>query len=211
MALHLKPRDNDFFDYFNESSQAVLDGARILKEYVYSTDDDPQKRLEVMSKIEAHGDKVFSTVLDKLGNSFVTPFEREDIYTLARELYNILDYIQGIMERMILYKTGEPKDDNIKTLVEVLEKAALEIQSAVMGLKSLKRNYRQVLESCDKIKEYESEGDYLYRTGIALLFEQVDNAIEIIKWKEIFEHLETALDHCEDISNIVKGVAVKYA
>lgn len=210
MAFSMRPRDNAFFNYFNESSQAVCDGARILKNFVIEKGD-PDLELERLNQVEAKGDEVFSAIVDRLNDSFSTPFEREDIYNLAKELNGILDYIHGIMEMMVLYKAHNPqKYEHIKVLVEVLEKAAEEIKSAVWDLKSLKRNFGRVLESCDQIKEYEHEGDFLYRTGIALMFEKVNDVIEIIKWKEIFEHLETALDRCEDVSNVLKGVAVKY-
>lgn len=209
MAFSIRPRDNEFFNYFNESSQAVCDGARILKDFVIDQGD-PDQELERLNVVEARGEQVFIAIVDRLNDSFITPFEREDIFHLARELNGILDYIHGIMEMMVLYKASNTKYEQIKTLVEVLEKAAVEIKNAVWDLKSLKRNYDKVLVSCDQIKEYEHEGDFLYRTGIALLFEKVNDVIEIIKWKEIFEHLETALDRCEDVSNVLKGVAVKY-
>lgn len=208
MGLHLKPRDDQFFTYFDESSSTICEGAKILKDFIDSGGD-PDLKLELMERVEQKGDQVFSVIVDRLNHSFAAPFEREDIYVLARELNGISDYIHGIMEMMVLYKASS-KDERIKNLAEVLEKAAEEIRSAVMGLKSLRTNFKQVIESCENIRNYEQEGDFLYRTGIALLFENLDNAVEIIKWKEIFEHLETALDHCEDVSNIVKGVAVKY-
>lgn len=209
MPLHLKPQNDVFFEYFEESSEAICEGAKILREYV-TDDGDSTAHLELLNEIEARGDEVFLTTIQRLNKSFITPFEREDIYVLARELNGIIDYIHGTMEKMVLYKTGEPRDPNIRILVETLEKAAIEIRNAVYDLKSLKKNYYKVLEACDKIRKYEHEGDFLYRSGIALLFETTEDVVEIIKWKEIFEHLETALDHCEDLSNVLKGVAVKY-
>ena len=209
MAFQVKPKDDVFFSYFDESSEAICEGARILKEFVIN-DGDPKDRRRELNQVESRGDEVFSDIMKRLNKSFITPFDREDIYVLARELNGILDRIHGTMEKMVLYKTGEPKDEHIIALVEVLEKTANEIRTAVGDLKALRKNYHRVLEACDRIKNYEHEGDSLYRTGIALLFEQSKDAIEIIKWKEVFEHLETALDHCEDVSNILKGVALKY-
>jgi len=114
------------------------------------------------------------------------------------------------MEKIVIYKTGKPQDTNIKGLVDVLVDASDEIKEAVICLRNLKENQGRVLEACDRIREYEHEGDRLYRNGIALLFENAENAIDIIKWKEVFEHLETTLDYCEELSNILKGVTVKY-
>jgi uncharacterized protein Yka (UPF0111/DUF47 family) len=209
MAFHLKPRNDEFFDYFNETSQAICDGAKLLKEFV-AEEGDGESNLEQLNQIEAKGDEVFSTLIQRLSDTYITPFEREDIYILGSKLNGILDYIHGIMEMMVLYNTGQNADPHIKTLVEVLEKAAIEIKGAVLDLKSLRKNYQRVLDACNNIRDYEHEGDFLYRTGIALLFENADNAIEIIKWKDIFQRLETVLDYCEDVSNILKGVAVKY-
>ena len=113
----------------------------------------------------------------------------------------------GTMEK-VTYKAGKPKDVNV-LLVYVLQ-AAEEIKTAVDKLPQIRSKHQEIIESCEAIRSYEQEGDYLYRAGIALLFENTENVVEIIKWKEIYEHLETTLDYCENVSNILKGVAVKY-
>lgn len=148
--------------------------------------------------------------MNLINNSFVTPFDREDILLLARELNNVLDHIQGTMEKVIIYKAGVPKAEYVLKMVEVLEEAAREIKIAVTDLPYVREKHREIVNSCEKIRNYEHEGDVLYREGIAELFENNDNVIEIIKWKEIYEHLETTLDYCENVSNLIKGVTVKY-
>ncbi len=129
---------------------------------------------------------------------------------MTRELNNVLDHIQGTMEKVIIYKAGKPKDVNVLKMVYVLQAAAEEIKTAVDKLPQIRSKHQEIIESCEAIRSYEQEGDYLYRAGIALLFENTENVVEIIKWKEIYEHLETTLDYCENVSNILKGVAVKY-
>jgi uncharacterized protein Yka (UPF0111/DUF47 family) len=114
------------------------------------------------------------------------------------------------MEKVIIYKAGKPKDVNVLKMVYVLQAAAEEIKTAVDKLPQIRSKHQEIIESCEAIRSYEQEGDYLYRAGIALLFENTENVVEIIKWKEIYEHLETTLDYCENVSNILKGVAVKY-
>jgi len=209
VAFKVKPRDDLFFGCFEASAETICQAARILQEYV-NQNGDPTAKLELLNRAEERGDKLFGRIVDRLNNSFVTPFEREDIYSLAKGLNRIIDHIQGTMEKIVIYKTGKPQDTNIKGLVDVLVDASDEIKEAVICLRNLKENQGRVLEACDRIREYEHEGDRLYRNGIALLFENAENAIDIIKWKEVFEHLETTLDYCEELSNILKGVTVKY-
>jgi len=91
-----------------------------------------------------------------------------------------------------------------------LEEASQEIKNAVEKLPDVRGKSSEIIDSCEKIRSFEHEGDYLYRAGIALLFENTQNVIDVIKWKEIYEHLETTLDYCENVSNILKGVAIKY-
>lgn len=208
VAIRLKPRDDYFFEQLNHMTSLLIEGTGILKDFV-ERDGDPNPRLERLNQVEAEGDNTFGAILDKLNTTFITPFDREDIYELSKELNKILDHIQGTMEKIVLYKAGQPKDTNIRQMILVLEKAVQEVQKAVGHLSSLSQHYREVLTCCDLIREYESEGDHLYRQGLAELFETKD-AIEIIKWKEILEHLESTLDYCQDASYVLKGVAVKY-
>jgi uncharacterized protein Yka (UPF0111/DUF47 family) len=206
----VKPREDVFFTCFESSADVIYNAARILQEYVYKGGN-PIDRLELLSQAEERGKKLFDHTVDRLNSTFITPFDREDIYSLAKELNQVIDHIHGTMEKIVIYKTGRPRDINVRGLTDVLVMAADEIRDAVTGLRKLQDNYERVLEACDRISEYEREGDRLYRAGTARLFEETDDAIEIIKWKEVLEHLETTLDYCEDVSNVLKGVAVKYA
>jgi len=208
VAIRFKPRDDYFFNSFDKMAGLLIEGTAILKDYVVNNGD-PLPRLEKLNQLEAEGDNLFGATLDKLNTSFITPFDREDIYELSKELNKILDHIQGTMEKIVLYKTGQPKDTSIRQMVVVLENAVTEVLNAVSDLRNLNQNYQHVLACCDLIRQYENEGDHLYRQGLAELFETKD-AIEIIKWKEILEHLESTLDYCQDASYVLKGVAVKY-
>ena len=209
MGFRLKPRDEKFFTYFNQLSESILEAAEILKRF-FENPRDPSETLDMIKEVEERGDQVLAVVMNEINDSFVTPFDREDILLLARELNNVLDHIQGTMEKVILYKAGRPKHVNVLKLVYVLQAAAEEIKAAVDLLPDIRNKHREIIESCEAIRAYEHEGDYLYRAGIALLFENTENVIDIIKWKEIYEHLETTLDYCENVSNLLKGVAVKY-
>ncbi len=209
MSFRLKPRDDKFFKYFNDLADAICEASLILKSFVENRTD-PATNLEKINEVEERGDIVLSEVMKRINNSFITPFDREDILMLARELNNVVDHVQGTMEKIVIYKVGQPKEDYVLKLVQVLEEAAHEIKNAVGKLPDVRSKSSEIIDSCEKIRSFEHEGDYLYRAGIALLFENTQNVIDIIKWKEIYEHLETTLDYCENVSNILKGVAIKY-
>ncbi|MGI6469639.1 MAG: DUF47 domain-containing protein [Syntrophomonadaceae bacterium] len=209
MAIKLKPREDKFFSYFEEIADAISEAADILKDFLQHQTD-PVDNLELISAVEERGNETMSKVMDQINNSFVTPFDREDILELTREMTNVLDHIQGTMEKIVIYKAGKPKENYVLKLAYVLQAAAQEIKSAVAQLPDVRGNHNGIIEASEKIRSYEHEGDYLYRAGIALLFENNRNVIDIIKWKEIYEHLETTLDYCENVSNILKGIAVKY-
>ncbi|MDD3889913.1 MAG: DUF47 family protein [Syntrophomonadaceae bacterium] len=209
MVFKLKPRDDKFFDYFEELADAIYEASVILKKF-FEKQSNPSSNLDLINEVEERGDQILSTVMSQINSSFVTPFDREDILSLARELNNVVDHIQGTMEKVVLYKASRPGQIYVSKLVNVLEEAAIEIKNAVDKLPYVRTMSSEIIESCERIRSLEHEGDYLYRAGIALLFENTQNVVEIIKWKEIYEHLETTLDYCEDVSNIIKGVAVKY-
>jgi uncharacterized protein Yka (UPF0111/DUF47 family) len=209
LGFKLKPQDDRFFKYFEEASEGICVATQILKGY-FTDRSDAHANLERINKVEHRGDHIFREVMEQINNSFVTPFDREDILGLAQSLNQVLDHIQGTMEKMVIYKCEQPKEKYIPGLVNVLEQASEEIKKAVHNLRDVKRNNDSIIASCDKVRDHEHEGDNLYRAGIARLFEQTNDAVYMIKWKEIYEHLETTLDNCEEVSNILKGIAVKY-
>lgn len=209
MFFKLKPRNDMFFDYFNQLADGILEASIILKNYIENPIDS-EPNLEPMNAVEERGDQILAEVMSQINSSFITPFDREDILQLARGLNSIIDHIQGTMEKMVIYNAGKPKEIYVLKMVIVLEEAAKEIKLVVSKLPEVRDMHDEILESSEKIRILEQKGDYLYRAGVALLFETADNVVDIIKWKEIYEHLEASLDHCEDVSNILKGVAVKY-
>lgn len=209
MLFRLKPRDEKFFVYFNNLAYALCDAAKVLKSY-FEKQNMAQEYLNQLITIEEQGDQVLRTVISQINSSFVTPFDREDILRLTRELNNVIDHTSGTMEKIVIYKAGRTEDPHILKLVNVLEQACNEIREAVFKLPHIRTQNAEILRSCEIIRAFEHEGDYLYRAGIALLFENTDDVIAVIKWKEIYEHLETTLDYCENVSNLIKGIAVKY-
>jgi len=210
VVFRLIPREEKFFSYFEQLSETICQAADMLQDFS-KTPVNPEQNLEMLNELEERGDSILSMVMNQINSSFITPFDREDILLLARALNNVLDHIQGTMEKYVLYKAGPPKGVKyILKLIDVLGEAAIDIRNAVALLSDVRTRHNEIIDLCEKIRSSEHEGDYLYRSGIALLFDNTENIIDIIKWKEIYEHLETTLDHCETVSNVIKGIAVKY-
>ncbi len=209
MVFSLKPREDKFFQFFNEFADMIFRASSILKNF-FETRTDAQEKLDILSDIEDRGDKLLITVMNNINNSFAAPFDREDIFTLCRDLNDVIDHIQGVMEKIVIYKATTNVDIYALKLVNALEKAAEEIKLAVKHLPEIRSRHATIIQSCEIIRAFEQEGDALYRSGVAKLFEDTENPVEIIKWKEIYEQLETTLDYCENVGNTIKGIAVKY-
>ncbi len=204
-----KPKEDEFFKLFIESSNVLRQGAYVLKE-VMNDYTQLDEKMDHISKLEHQADDINDAIIDKLNQTFITPLDREDIYSFATMLDDVVDFLQGTMQRMVLYKAGKPTPGAIQ-LAELLVESTEEMVLAFNLLVNIKRNQDKILEHTKKIGELESLGDNIYRREVALLFETCPDPIEVIKWKEILEHLEDALDHCERIGDLLRGVVMKYA
>ncbi|MBC8015202.1 MAG: DUF47 domain-containing protein [Sporomusaceae bacterium] len=204
-----KPKEDEFFKLFVESSLVLRQGAYVLKDVMndYTRLDE---RMQQISDLEHQADDINDAIIDKLNQTFITPLDREDIYSFATMLDDVVDFMQGIMQRMVLYKAGKPTPGAAQ-LASVLAECTEEMVLAFTLLKNIKGNQQQILEHTTKIGQLESKGDNIYRREVALLFDTCPDPIEVIKWKEILEHMEEALDHCESIGDLLRGVVMKYA
>ncbi len=209
MFRKFKPSDEMFFKLFEQAADILYQGAILLQDMM-AKHETMEARLDDLIALEQKGDKVTEKIIDKLNETFMTPFDREDIYSLARELDEILDSVCSTVEKMVIYETGKP-DQRFKDMVDVFVNATERVMSSVHYLRKLKNNTVQIMDLCYEIQKYESEGDKIYRFGVADLFKNSSDAIAVIKWKEVFEQLETALDRCEKIAKVIRGVVVKYA
>lgn len=204
----LIPRDRHLLDLIVEQSGIVKRGAQALKDFMYHYEEVEEKRKNIKS-IESEADKFVLKVHEILNATFITPIDREDISTLTSKLDDILDFIEGISDRMVLYKVKEPTPYMIKLTDGILQ-ATEEVYSAISKLKDLK-NTKAIITHIEEINRIEHIGDEVARRAIADLFEnrsQLD-AIEIIKLKEIYEQFEEATDKCDDVADLVKDIVVK--
>lgn len=204
-----KQKEDEFFKLFVDSSNVLREGAYVIKD-VMDNYSQLEERMEQISKLEHQADDINDAIIDKLNQTFITPLDREDIYSLATMLDDVVDFMQGIMQRMILYKASKPTPGAAE-LASVLVECTEEMVLAFVLLKNIKGNQHKILDHTGKIGRLESKGDNIYRREVASLFETCPDPIEIIKWKEILEHMEDALDHCESIGDLLRGVVMKYA
>jgi uncharacterized protein len=165
------------------------------------------ERNSKIKDLEHEGDQIAHNLFTLLAQTFVTPLDREDISRLASAIDEVLNYTDGTADRFVLFKIREPTPYMLE-LAKILLSASQEIYLLMTQLRKLK-NANELVERCRAIKRYEHEGDKIYRTAIAELFE-TDNAIKIIKLKEIYETLEGSLDRCQEVADIVEDIALKY-
>lgn len=203
----LIPKEVKFFDMFVKSAENLLRGAKLLKELsdnFGSLAEDAAK----LERLEHDSDQITHEIMEKLNTTFVTPLDREDIHELTAALDDVMDFIEAATERMVLYKIKAPTPE-MKEIADVILKQAEEINFVMPKLKELK--HAQVMEHCIEINRLENEGDRILREAVAKLFDQKTDALEVIKWRDIYEYLETATDKCEDIAVIIEGIVLKHA
>jgi hypothetical protein len=206
VKLRFIPREERFFELFTSAADNVVKGAGLLLELVTYPDRAETLRREI-EEVEHEGDITTHEIADRLNRTFVTPFDHEDIHDLAGRLDDILDDIEATADRMFLYEAGHPSDEMIH-LVKVLADATAVVQKAVHCLRDLK-NSRRILDYCIEIHRLENVGDEDSRLALAKLFKGSD-AIHALKWKEIYDHVEDALDKCEDVASVVESIVVKH-
>lgn len=202
------PRENKFFFFLEKISQNVVEGAKALCDFIKNFDGGVDKAKKVLER-EHEGDILTHEIIDLLNRSFITPIDREDIHGLVTSLDDIIDLIEEVADRIVMYKVAMPEVNALK-LAEIVLAASEEVNKAIQGMKNLKRS-RRILDHCIEVNRLENEGDRLSREALATLLNEGDDPVYVIKLKEIFECLESAIDKCEDVANIIESVVVKYA
>ncbi len=200
------PREAKFFDLFETASANLVDASRALKDLAYHYED-VEAKVRAITDFEHRGDGITHQIFDGLHSTFVTPLEREDIVALARSLDDVLDYVENAADTMLLYKVQQPTPI-AQRLTDVIARVCEEINQA-MPLLRKKDTMRQILPATITINSLENEADDLMRQGIAQLLERPDQVMEFIRWREIYELLESATDRGEDVANALEAIVVK--
>ncbi len=204
------PKDKKFFPLFEEASNNLILISSSLIEAVNTND--IERRKEIIKQIEDYehkGDEITHLIYLELSKNFITPFDREDIHSLASAIDDIADYIHGSANRMYLYNLTNITEP-IKKLAELIHQGCNDIHKGISELKDLK-NIRNVTDSCVRINSMENQADYIFDMAVADLFQNETNAIELFKMKEVLNALETATDKCEDVANVMETIIVKHA
>lgn len=193
---------------FRAQAANVVEGAKLLRELLDDYTEVDQKRMKIEG-VESIGDEIAHKIMEKLNTTFITPMDREDIHALTSALDDILDYINATSQRLHLYNVKEVTDD-ARALANVILRASEETAALTDNMENLK-DVKNLKQRWIEVNRLENEGDKISRHAIAGLFENQKDPIEVIKWKELYEHLETAIDKCEDAANIVEAVVLKNA
>lgn len=199
------PREEAFFEMFGQAAQNVQRGALALKEMMENYRD-PVLQAEGVKKIEHDGDTITHEIVKKLNQTFITPFDREDIYALTCALDDVLDIIEAVADRMVVFKVKEPTAEARK-LADLIVRSSDQIGQGI----ALLGKSQDLSRYCVEINRLENEADRITRDAIARLFENQADPITVIKWKEIYEDLEEATDRCEDVANVLENISLKNA
>jgi uncharacterized protein len=203
LANVFAPRDRVYFELFEEAGQNVLQAADLLDRLLATYPDSKELAQDILV-CEHEGDRITHDIINRLNHTFVTPIDREDILALASALDDIVDYTEEVADYLGLYKIEAPMDQAIK-LARVLKAACRQIAEAVPRL----RGFHDISHYTVEINRLENEGDRITREAVASLFDGGIDPMVVIRWKDLFERLEEAIDAAEHVANILEGIVIK--
>jgi uncharacterized protein Yka (UPF0111/DUF47 family) len=201
------PQDKVFFDLFDRMAQTVISAADLLVEFIENFEN-VKEQCHRMKQIEHRGDEITHEIYEQLNRTFITPLEPEEISRLASALDDILDYIDGTAQQMYSYGITET-DDQMIELAKLIQLSVVEIEKAVNGIRSIK-NPSLIEERCIEVNRLENVADNVLGHAIMDLF-KTEDAITIIKLKDIYGNLEMATDKCEDVANVLSDIAIRHS
>lgn len=204
----LLPRETSFFDFFEKHAALTLEGAKEFRNLV-SVGSNVNACARRVKELEHEADTVTHRCVEALHSTFITPIERDDIHRLISRLDDVLDCFEAAAERISLYEIVEMTPE-VRELAQVVVKAAEKVDVALRRLRNMK-DAGPILEACVDVNRLENEADAILRIAVARLFREEKDPVTVIKWKEIYEHLENATDRCEDVANIVEGIVLEHA
>jgi uncharacterized protein len=197
------PREREFFDLFEESGQNIVRAAALLERMLETWPDERELAREVRD-CEHEGDRITHDIIQRLNQTFVTPIDREDIYALASALDDIVDFIEEVADFLGLYRVEAPMDQ-ASTMARILHESCRQVAGAIPRL----RTFRDINHYTVEVNRLENDGDRVVREALASLFERGIDPMLVIRWKDIFERLEEAIDSTEHVANILEGIVIK--
>jgi predicted phosphate transport protein (TIGR00153 family) len=207
MAFRLIPKEESFYDMFEQLSGILVEGADVLVEAMakFESVAESAKRLE---RLEHDGDQITHDIIAKLNRTFITPIDREDIHRLASDLDDVLDLMEAATERFILYRVTSLRPE-AEQIAKVIQQQVRQVQQMLPKLRHLR--HERILEHCIEINRLENTGDRILRDSIGRLFEGTPDPLTVLKWRGLYELLEVATDRCQDIANTVEAIVLKHA
>lgn len=205
--MGLFPKEIDFFEIFDRAALNITK-ASVLLVALMENFSGLEERAREIYEVEQEGDVLTHEIMKKLNKTFITPIDREDLHTLASRLDDILDLIWGAVDRMVVFRITEVTKEAVQMSKDI-QTTTETIHKAIHKLKE--KQYTHVQDYCIEINRLENLIDRDFRDALGKLFDEVKDPILIIKWKEIYEHLEDASDRCEDVANVLEAIVLKYA
>jgi predicted phosphate transport protein (TIGR00153 family) len=207
MALfNFLPKEEQYFSFFTQMTSYIYDAARLLVEMLSDKGGEYAEHAKRIKAIEHSCDDLMHSIATRLNKSFITPFDREDIYMLASALDDIVDLIDDAARAMVMYDMHE-STNYARQFADVIQSMAIQLHEVVSMLSRPNGISPRLVE----IHALENKGDDIYHTAIAELFHNATDPLHVLKWKEIYEKLEAAVDRCENVANIIEGVIIKHA
>jgi len=205
-AMRLLPHDQTFFQFFEQHGAKTVEGCRALLALIESPAD-LEAQSQRVAQIEQECDDITHAVVASLHKTFITPLDRNDIYRLITHMDDIMDLVEAAADRFALYEIHHSTPD-VGELARALVSSAEHVRAAVSGLRDMKQA-ESILQHCIEINRLENVADKILRSALARLFREEKDPIAVIKWKEIYEILESATDRCEDVANVIEGVVLE--
>ena len=204
--FRLLPKEDKYFDQFNRLASNIH-GSALLLQKLFSDFGNRAAYADQIKELEHTCDDLTYGIIKQLNQTFITPFDREDIHSLASVLDDVIDDIEYIARRVILYRLDAPTEDAVK-MTDVLARATASLERAVNGLE---KGGDAVLKECAGIHALENEGDTYHHDAVERLFANETDPIQILKLKELYEKMERAIDKCEDVTNVIETIVLKNA
>lgn len=203
--MQIIPRDAQFYEIFAQVAARLSGSASLLHE-LFKNPARLEQHVAAIKVLEHEADNLTHDIIDRIDRTFVTPFDREDIHALAQELDDVVDLIDGTARRFSIFHIKESRKHAV-VLSEVLQRAGAAIEETVRKMKDPKF----VIASTRKLKLLEEEGDSVYHEAMEELFRSGIDTLEVIKWKELYDKIEDAIDNCEDVGNVLQSISLKNA
>lgn len=204
----LSKKEDKFYTLFTQNAEIAHEAAKMLNEYVGDIHG-KQDLVKEIKEIERKGDQAVREIIEELNKTFLTPFDREDIYAIAKEMDNIIDYIERSASRFDMFNVDIVREGTVELSAMIVE-STQEIVEMMKEFHTMNKN-GAVVAKINEVTRIEEDGDTVSRSAIKKLFSNNVEAIDVIKWREIFKHLENTLDACQHVANLVEGVVMKNA